>query len=142
MLEFYLKVTVILPENTNIVFKITYQILDEVTCVDPDLCRKICGVAGGCTNIAYPKMVIELLPPGARGLMMAVMMAALMSSLTSIFNSSSTIFTMDIYKRVRKNAKDWELMIAGRVFVLVLVFISILWIPVIQASQGKQHFYK
>ncbi len=46
------------------------------------------------------------MPHGARGLMLAVMMAALMSSLTSIFNSSSTIFTMDIYKRIRTNAKD------------------------------------
>lgn len=81
-------------------------------------------------------MVIELMPPGARGLMLAVMMAALMSSLTSIFNSSSTIFTMDIYKRIRTKAKDWELMVVGRVFVLVLVGISILWLPIIQASKG------
>ena len=64
------------------------------------------------------------------------MMASLMSSLTSIFNSSSAIFTMDIWKRVRPKCKDWELMIVGRVFVLVLVACSILWIPVIQASQG------
>lgn len=76
------------------------------------------------------------MPPGARGLMLAVMMAALMSSLTSIFNSSSAIFTMDIWKRIRPKSKDWELMVVGRVFVVVLVVISILWIPIIQASQG------
>ena len=70
------------------------------------MCKSICGSEGGCSNIAYPKLVIELMPHGARGLMLAVMMAALMSSLTSIFNSSSTIFTMDIYKRIRTNAKD------------------------------------
>ena len=46
-------------------------------------------------------LVNEKMPVGARGLMLAVMLAALMSSLTSIFNSSSTIFTMDIYKRIR-----------------------------------------
>ena len=80
------------------------------------------------------------MPTGARGLMLAVMMAALMSSLTSIFNSSSTIFTMDIYKRIRSNAKDWELMVIGRVFVVALVIISILWIPIIQASQGSRLF--
>jgi uncharacterized sodium:solute symporter family permease YidK len=68
--------------------------------------------------------------------MLAVMMASLMSSLTSIFNSSSAIFTMDIWKRVRPNSKDWELMVVGRVFVIILVAISILWIPIIQASQG------
>lgn len=48
------------------------------------------------------------------GLMLAVMMSALMSSLTSIFNSSSTIFTMDIWRRIRRNASDMELMIVGR----------------------------
>jgi len=50
------------------------------------------------------------MPNGARGLMLAVMMSALMSSLTSIFNSSSTIFTMDIWRRLRKNSSDMELM--------------------------------
>lgn len=72
--------------------------------------------------------------------MLAVMMAALMSSLTSIFNSSSAIFTMDIWKRIRPQSKDWELMVVGRLFVVVLVVISILWIPIIQASQGSRLF--
>jgi Na+/proline symporter len=49
-----------------------------------------------------------------RGLTLACMIAALMSSLTSIFNSSSTIFTIDIWQRFRRNAHDWELMIVGR----------------------------
>jgi solute carrier family 5 (sodium/myo-inositol cotransporter), member 11 len=81
-------------------------------------------------------MVIELLPAGARGLMLAVMMAALMSSLTSIFNSSSSIFTMDLWRSLRPKADEIELMIVGRLFVALLVVLSILWIPVIQASQG------
>jgi uncharacterized sodium:solute symporter family permease YidK len=85
-------------------------------------------------------MVIDLMPPGARGIMLAVMMAALMASLTSIFNSSSVIFTMDIYKRIRPNSRDWELMIVGRVFVIILVIVSILWIPVIEVSQGSRLF--
>ena len=68
--------------------------------------------------------------------MVAVMMAALMSSLTSVFNSCSVIFTMDIWKRMRRNAKDIELMIVGRVFVVLFVVISIVWIPVIEMSQG------
>ncbi|XP_055754322.1 sodium/myo-inositol cotransporter 2-like [Salvelinus fontinalis] len=78
--------------------------------------------------------------PGLRGLMMAVMIAALMSSLTSIFNSSSTIFTMDLWRHVRPRATEWELMLVGRMFVLVLVVVSVLWIPVVQASQGGQLF--
>ena len=72
--------------------------------------------------------------------MLAVMMAALMSSLTSIFNSSSAIFTMDIWRRIRPNSKQWELMMVGRIFVLVLVGLSILWIPIIQVSQGSRLF--
>ena len=73
-------------------------------------------------------------------MMLAVMLAALMSSLTSIFNSSSTIFTMDIYPRLRSKPSEVELLLVGRLFVLVLVAISIVWIPIIQASQGSQLF--
>lgn len=53
-------------------------------------------------------------PPGLRGLMIAVMMAALMSSLTSVFNSSSTLFVIDIWQRIRRKASEQELMIVGR----------------------------
>ncbi|XP_026311160.1 sodium/myo-inositol cotransporter 2 isoform X2 [Piliocolobus tephrosceles] len=113
---------------------------DQVACADPEICRKICSNPSGCSDIAYPKLVLELLPTGLRGLMMAVMVAALMSSLTSIFNSASTIFTMDLWNHLRPRASEKELMIVGRVFVLLLVLVSILWIPVIQASQGGQLF--
>ncbi|KAM6414890.1 sodium/glucose cotransporter 4 [Rhynochetos jubatus] len=115
---------------------------DEVGCVDPEICKRVCGAAVGCSNIAYPKLVIELMPDGLRGLMIAVMMAALMSSLTSIFNSSSTLFVIDIWQRIRKKASEQELMIVGRVFILILVVISILWIPIIQsANSGKLFDY-
>ncbi|NWH86798.1 SC5A9 protein, partial [Aegithalos caudatus] len=115
---------------------------DEVGCVDPEICKRVCGAAVGCSNIAYPKLVIELMPDGLRGLMIAVMMAALMSSLTSVFNSSSTLFVIDIWQRVRKQASEQELMIVGRVFIVILVVISILWIPIIQtANSGKLFDY-
>ncbi|KAM4896238.1 sodium/glucose cotransporter 4-like [Sylvia borin] len=115
---------------------------DEVGCVDPEVCKRVCGAAVGCSNIAYPKLVIELMPDGLRGLMIAVMMAALMSSLTSVFNSSSTLFTIDIWQRIRKQASEQELMIVGRVFIVILVVISILWIPIIQtANSGKLFDY-
>lgn len=113
---------------------------DTVGCAEPELCEEICGSRSGCTNIAYPKLVLKLMPDAARGLMLAVMMAALMSSLTSIFNSSSTIFTIDIWTRIRKNASEIEELVVGRLFVVVLVIISILWIPIIQASKGSQLF--
>uniref|UniRef100_A0A8D0L8B4 Solute carrier family 5 member 9 n=1 Tax=Sphenodon punctatus TaxID=8508 RepID=A0A8D0L8B4_SPHPU len=113
---------------------------DEVGCVDPAICLKVCGTRVGCSNIAYPKLVMELMPVGLRGLMIAVMMAALMSSLTSIFNSSSTLFAIDIWQRLRTKATEQELVIVGRVFVLILVVVSILWIPIIQTANSGQLF--
>ncbi|XP_069498337.1 sodium/glucose cotransporter 4 [Ambystoma mexicanum] len=113
---------------------------NEVACVDPDICERVCGTKVGCTNIAYPKLVMELLPVGLRGLMIAVLLAALMSSLTSIFNSSSTLFTLDIWQRIRRNASEQELMIVGRIFILILVAVSILWIPIIQAANSGKLF--
>ncbi|XP_035828423.1 sodium/glucose cotransporter 5 [Aplysia californica] len=113
---------------------------ETVGCSDPDTCMEVCGSSTGCSNIAYPTLVLNLLPAGARGMMIAVMLAALMSSLTSIFNSSSTIFAMDVWIHIRKKASELEIMIVGRVFVIVLVVISIVWIPVIKASQGSQLF--
>ncbi|KAI2666569.1 Sodium/myo-inositol cotransporter 2 [Labeo rohita] len=139
LLAAYLKV---LPFFMMVIPGMISRILypDEVGCGDPDVCKEVCENPVGCSDIAYAKLVMELLPAGLRGLMMAVMLAALMSSLTSIFNSSSTIFTMDLWRNIRRTATEWELMIVGRVFVLVLVVVSVLWIPVVQASQGGQLF--
>uniref|UniRef100_A0A8C1PDP2 Solute carrier family 5 member 9 n=1 Tax=Cyprinus carpio TaxID=7962 RepID=A0A8C1PDP2_CYPCA len=133
----YLK---ILPEDLLNHVMMFVHFLDEVGCVDPEECMKICGASVGCSNIAYPKLVVELMPMGLRGLMIAVMMAALMSSLTSIFNSSSTLFTMDIWQRIRPRASERELMVVGRVFILFLVALSIVWIPVIQTANSGQLF--
>ncbi|EDL30682.1 solute carrier family 5 (sodium/glucose cotransporter), member 9, isoform CRA_a [Mus musculus] len=113
---------------------------DEVACVDPDICQRVCGARVGCSNIAYPKLVMALMPVGLRGLMIAVIMAALMSSLTSIFNSSSTLFAIDVWQRFRRQASEQELMVVGRLFVVFLVVISILWIPIIQSSNSGQLF--
>ncbi|XP_037778698.1 sodium/glucose cotransporter 5-like [Penaeus monodon] len=123
---------------------------ERVACADPAECTRICGSAGGCTNIAYAELVLNLLPTGLAGLMLAVMMAALMSSLTSIFNSASTIFTMDVWVLIRPKIKCYrlptkptqaELLFVGRAFVLVLVGISVIWIPVIQNTGNSQLFH-
>ncbi|VFV34023.1 sodium glucose cotransporter 4 [Lynx pardinus] len=90
--------------------------------------------------IVMPGMISRALYPGLRGLMIAVILAALMSSLTSIFNSSSTLFAIDVWQRFRKKATEQELMVVGRLFVVFLVVISILWIPVIQSSNSGQLF--
>ncbi|XP_031462414.1 sodium/glucose cotransporter 5 isoform X4 [Phasianus colchicus] len=88
--------------------------------------------------IIMPGMISRVLFPGLRGLMIAVMMAALMSSLTSIFNSSSTLFTMDIWRRMRPGASERELLMVGRVVTVLLVAFSVVWIPILQSSGGGQ----
>ncbi|XP_033759264.1 sodium/myo-inositol cotransporter-like [Pecten maximus] len=113
---------------------------DEVACVDKDICYTVCQSYAGCTNIAYPRLVLGIMPEGLRGLMMAVMIAALMSDLDSIFNSASTLFTIDIYKRIRKTASVKEQLIVGRVFILVMIGVSIAWVPILKETQGGQVF--
>ncbi|XP_045426240.1 sodium/glucose cotransporter 2 isoform X2 [Pipistrellus kuhlii] len=104
---------------------------DEVACVVPEVCKRVCGTEVGCSNIAYPRLVVKLMPNGLRGLMLAVMLAALMSSLASIFNSSSTLFTMDIYTRLRPRAGDRELLLVGRYLAppVSAVFVLALFVP-------------
>uniref|UniRef100_A0AAY5KWM8 Sodium/myo-inositol cotransporter n=1 Tax=Esox lucius TaxID=8010 RepID=A0AAY5KWM8_ESOLU len=114
---------------------------DQVACISPEHCLEVCGSGAGCSNVAYPRLVMFVMPVGLRGLMMAVMIAALMSDLDSIFNSASTIFTLDIYKMARRQASSRELMVVGRLFVVFMVVISIAWVPVIIKMQGGQMFY-
>ncbi|XP_043927497.1 sodium/myo-inositol cotransporter-like [Protopterus annectens] len=113
---------------------------NEVVCINPEHCMAVCGSRAGCSNIAYPHLVMNILPVGLRGLMMSVMIAALMSDLDSIFNSASTIFTLDIYKYLRKTASSRELMIVGRVFVVFMVGISIAWVPIVVEMQGGETY--
>ncbi|XP_066111120.1 solute carrier family 5 member 4-like isoform X1 [Saccopteryx bilineata] len=113
----------------------------KVACVVPSECVKHCGTEVGCSNYAYPILVMELMPDGLRGLMLSVMLASLISSLTSLFNSASTLFTMDLYTKIRKRASEKELLIAGRLFIILLIVISILWVPLIQVSQNGQLFH-
>ncbi|XP_063843627.1 sodium/mannose cotransporter SLC5A10-like isoform X1 [Scylla paramamosain] len=113
---------------------------NEVGCVDPEECYKFCGSRVSCSNSAYPKLVLEYLPSGMRGIMLSVMLSALMSDLTSIFNSASTLFTMDIWSQFRPKAKGREQLLTGRCFIIILVVFSILWIPVIERTQGGQLF--
>ncbi|KAM9254240.1 sodium/mannose cotransporter SLC5A10 isoform 3-T3 [Dugong dugon] len=90
--------------------------------------------------IVMPGMISRALYPGLRGLMIAVMMAALMSSLTSVFNSSSTLFTMDIWRQLRPRAGERELLLVGRLVIVVLIGVSVAWIPILQGSNSGQLF--
>lgn len=113
---------------------------DYIACQDPEICKRVCDNANGCADIAYPRMVLKLMPSGLRGLMLAAMLAALMSSLTSIFNSASTIVTLDCWAKFRPTSTETELVIVGRLVTLILVVVSVLWIPFIQAYGSGELF--
>ncbi|MBN1832586.1 MAG: sodium:solute symporter [Deltaproteobacteria bacterium] len=85
---------------------------------------------------AFPLLVAHVLPIGVRGIVVAGLLAALMSSLAGVFNASSTLFTMDFYSRLRPNSTQHQLVWTGRVVTTIMVLIGLLWIPVIQGGKG------
>ena len=89
----------------------------------------------------YATMVNDLLPTGFKGLVVAGLMAALMSSLSSVFNSSSTLAVMDFYKKWKPEASEKELVRAGQISTVVLVGVGILWIPFIGIMSNQLYVY-
>jgi SSS family solute:Na+ symporter len=85
---------------------------------------------------AFPLLVAYVLPVGIRGIVVAGLLAALMSSLAGVFNASSTLFTMDFYSKFKPLATQHRLVWVGRFATAVMVFIGLLWIPVIQGGKG------
>ncbi|MCE5271213.1 sodium:solute symporter [bacterium] len=84
------------------------------------------------TDSALPAMIGALLPAGVRGIVVAGLIAALMSSLSSVFNSCSTLITWDIYRRLRPAASELQLVRAGKVSTVGIVILGLLWIPLIR----------
>ena len=89
---------------------------------------------------AFPLLVKYLLPVGLRGLVVAGLLSALMSSLAGVFNASSTLFTVDLYNKWKPKATQHQMVRIGRIATAVMVFIALLWIPVIQGARGL-YFY-
>ena len=85
---------------------------------------------------AFPMLVKTLLPVGLKGLVAGGLMAALMSSLASVFNSCSTIFTIDIYKKLRPNESEKKLLNVGKIATLIIVILGIIWIPIMEKIGG------
>ena len=93
-------------------------------------------------DTVFPTMVATLLPAGLRGIVVAGLLSALMSSLASLFNSCATLFTVDIYAKLRPNASQARLVGVGRFATGVVVVLGILWIPIMPAiSQGGLYQY-
>ncbi len=85
---------------------------------------------------AFPMLVQSVMPAGLRGVVVAGLLAALMSSLAGVFNASSTLFTMDFYRKLHPGATDKQLVWIGRVATTFMVLVGLAWIPVIQGARG------
>jgi solute:Na+ symporter, SSS family len=90
---------------------------------------------------ALPALVGTLLPAGARGLVVAGLLAALMSSLSSVFNSCSTLITWDVYKQLHPEATEARLVWVGRGSTLVLVVLGLMWIPFMANISDRLYQY-
>ena len=98
-------------------------------------------VRNGATDSAYPILVTRLLPIGFKGLVLAGMLAALMSSLASAFNSCSTLLTWDVYRKWRPTASEARLVFVGRVTTVILVFLGLAWIPFMKYVSPHLYIY-
>lgn len=100
-------------------------------------------VNGVVTNgdIAYPTMIVNLLPTGLVGLMIAALLAALMGAMSSVFNSASTLVTLDFYKKLRPAATERQLVTFGRIATAIMVILGILWVPFIRLLSAQLYIY-
>ncbi len=89
---------------------------------------------------AFPLLVEHLLPAGLRGIVVAGLLSALMGSLAGVFNACSTLFTVDIYVKLRPKASQHEIVRMGRIATAVMVLIAMAWIPVVKGATGLYNY--
>ncbi|MFA6811903.1 MAG: sodium:solute symporter [Bacteroidaceae bacterium] len=92
-------------------------------------------------DAAFPTLVAKLLPAGVKGLVVCGILAALMSSLASLFNSSAMLFTIDFYKRFKPNTSEKKLVHIGQIATVVIVILGILWIPIMRSIGSVLYTY-
>lgn len=92
------------------------------------------------SQAAFPLLVQHVLPAGVRGIVVAGLLAALMSSLAGVFNASSTLFTMDFYSKIKPKATQHELVWMGRAATIAMIVVGLIWVPVIQGAQGLYQY--
>src|SRR5271157_3279253 len=98
------------------------------------------GQATAAAQGAFPLLVQHLLPPGLRGIVVAGLLSALMGSLAGVFNACSTLFTVDIYEKLRPKASQHEIVRMGRIATGVMVVIAMAWIPVVKGAHGLYNY--
>jgi SSS family solute:Na+ symporter len=92
-------------------------------------------------DYAYPTLVLNLLPTGLVGLVMAALLAAVMGAMSSVFNSASTLVTLDFYKKIRPEASEAQLVNFGRVATGFMVLLGLLWVPFIHLINSQLYIY-
>jgi SSS family solute:Na+ symporter len=92
-------------------------------------------------DIAYPTLIINLLPTGLVGLMIAALLAALMGAMSSVFNSASTLVTLDFYKKLKPDASEVQLVSFGRAATGLMVILGLLWVPFIHLISSQLYIY-
>ena len=92
-------------------------------------------------DYAYPTLVLNLLPVGLVGLVMAALLAAVMGAMSSVFNSASTLVTLDFYKKIRPEASERQLVTFGRIATGGMVLLGLLWVPFIHLLSAELYIY-
>ena len=92
-------------------------------------------------DAAFPTLVAKILPAGVKGLVVCGILAALMSSLASLFNSSAMLFTIDFYKRFKPETPEKKLVAIGQTATVVIVILGILWIPIMRSVGDVLYTY-
>ncbi len=92
-------------------------------------------------DFAYPTLVLNLLPTGLVGLVMAALLAAVMGAMSSVFNSASTLVTLDFYKKIRPAASEAQLVNFGRIATGFMVLLGLLWVPFIHYISSQLYIY-
>ena len=92
-------------------------------------------------DFAYPTLILNLLPTGLVGLVLAALLAAVMGAMSSVFNSTSTLVTLDFYKKIRPQASESQLVNFGRVATGVMVLLGLLWVPFIHYISSQLYIY-
>lgn len=101
-------------------------------------------ISGGTVSgdKAYPWLVTHLLPSGIKGIVVAGLLAALMSSLSAMFNSTSTLLTIDVFKKLKSDADEKMLVRFGRISTGIMIILGLLWIPFIGLlSDDRMYVY-
>ena len=119
-----------------LIFLIPGIIAYALTIQNPEMFNVIDSNGIERADRAFPMLVTTLLPVGIKGLVAGGLMAALMSSLASVFNSCSTIFTIDIYKKIKPEKSEKYLVNIGKSATLVIVVLGIAWIPIMEKIGG------